>query len=199
MRAQTDRYMVRGYDVQNCIVLTVHGLQGITAEMRGSDVVYIVSTLDILDDSSRKGETTVDMQPPMKCMSRGVCVAFSYSETLISLLDDLLALREENEYSRWARYEPGSEIKSIQVLQCIFKPQQWSLNVDAQTKLVLPGTPLTPHDPSARYFKPMNVDRTYPYRPNQGTEYEYDVFSVRFSLYLSWTCNAYQLDPGISS
>ena len=99
-------------------------------------------------------------------------------EALTIRIDGLWAIQDDHYSSGRA----GLEVGSIQILQCTFNPQQWTLYVDAQTKLVLPGTALTPgnHDTPARYFEPMNRDKTYPYRPNQGSEYEYDIFTVRF-------------------
>ena len=57
--------------------LIVHGGQGVQMgvriDERKSDVVYIMSTVDILDDSLQKGNTMVSIEPPMKCMIHGIC------------------------------------------------------------------------------------------------------------------------------
>lgn len=53
--------------------LIMHGSQGVRIDERKSDVIYIMSTVDILDDSLQKGNTMVSIEPPMKCMIHGIC------------------------------------------------------------------------------------------------------------------------------
>ena len=86
------------------------------------------------------------------------------------------------------------QVGEIQVLQCIFKPKQWLLEVDATTKLVRPGTasnPLSDLEAKARQFEVMNPHGEYPYRPYEGTDFEDDinlVSAIQYVLLLNQPC-----------
>ena len=165
-----------------------------------SNVIHLVSCVTrILDSLSQKGNTSFVIEPALKCM---------HCATWANRLYCADALSTDNVFPgswQWQLELPSGqwpiqwEVGEIQVLQCVLNPRKWLLEVDAITKLVRPGsasTPLSDREVKNRKFEITNPYGEYPYRPYDGSEFEYDVSlvsTIRYILILLWYWWALQL------